>query len=111
MRSYFLLNRTQSARAWGRRGWLLMLKATQHRWGMQEDEEEEDADMEAEIVVNPGEGAIALRAGINLAMQEEDDDDMDYLGENFGKEDFGGLVRQLVELGEEGCFRLVVSFL
>lgn len=88
-----------------------MLKATQHRWGMQEDEEEEDADMEAEIVVNPGEGAIALRAGINLAMQEEDDDDMDYLGENFGKEDFGGLVRQLVELGEEGCFRLVVSFL
>ncbi|CAN0146844.1 unnamed protein product, partial [Laminaria digitata] len=31
-KAYFLLNRTQSARAWGRRGWLLMLKAQVDRW-------------------------------------------------------------------------------
>lgn len=90
-----------------------MLKATLGRWGVQQ-EEEEDSDMGAEVVVHHGEGVIALRAGINLAMQEEEEEDDDDMGGSwggFGMQEFGGLVRQLVELGGDGCFRLVVSFL
>ncbi|CAM9197590.1 unnamed protein product [Ectocarpus fasciculatus] len=76
-----LLNTARAARAWARRGWLLMLR-DMHSRGLSEAE---DIDLD-------GGGACS----------DMDDDQ---------EQDLERLVKQLVEIGEEGCFRLVVGFL
>lgn len=118
-----------------------MLKAQVDRWSAHGVAADDDAEMglggvveqqgEGGIIASTmegeglgveqqGEGAIAVRmeeeGGEGLGVVVVDDVDMGSGGE-FGKEEeeegvvFPGLVRQLVEVGEEGCFRLVVSFL
>ena len=95
-----------------------MLKARLNRWTAVAHDVV-DADTGSGVAVQHGEGGIASRmqeAGLGRAVA--DDEDM-ASGGDFGNEEeeeeedvaFPGLVHQLLELGEEGCFRLVVTFL
>ncbi|CAM9528973.1 unnamed protein product [Ectocarpus sp. 12 AP-2014] len=77
-----LLNTARGARTWARRGWLLMLR-DKHSRGMFEAE---DIDLDG-------------RGGACSYMEDGQ------------REDLARLVNQLVGIGEEGCFRLVVGFL
>lgn len=123
VRTYFLLNRTHSARAWGRRGWLLMLRARLDRWSAHDAV---DPEMGPEMAVQHNRGGEGGGTASRMKQETEPglslsvvrDEDM-VSGKDFGDEGekeeedvaFSGLVRQLMELGGEGCFRLVVAFL
>ena len=120
-----LLNNARGSRAWGRRGWLLMLKDKHDRRVARQmagpergsemtvdgDGDGDDGDDEAgagDSGAAPGATVPRGGGGVDDDMEagEEGGD-----GEAAASGDLAALVGRLLAVGEEGCFRLVVGFL
>lgn len=98
----FLLNAARGSRAWGRRGWLLMLKDSHNRQTI-------EAERGSEMVLGGRGGEFDGTAEETVSVNG-----MEVCEEDDGREAERGLavlVGQLLNIGEEGCFRLVVGFL
>ncbi|CAM9294016.1 unnamed protein product [Scytosiphon promiscuus] len=113
----YLLNAARSARAWGRRGWLLMLREKRSRElevEMEMKVEDEESDMTVEDLKKGVQNMMRCAGGAC----NESSECSECHGEGSGlkedsaaRRDVGDLVGRLLDIGEEGCFRLVIGFL
>lgn len=111
------LRRAHERRGWGRRGWLVMLKASRERRNGKHQARNERGLItrifQGRESCEPAVAGFSWVPGLCLqGMVDDDDMGCEAIEEEQVKNvDLESLVSQLLDLGEEGTFRLVISFL
>lgn len=114
--SAYYLNKARGRRAWGRRGWLLMLKARRNHSGDQGmDKVDSEADV-GDMTARAPECNTASPCGDVSSSVENCADSLQYHADDekvgeVSRRDLAGAVSRLLDLGGDGCFRLVLNFL